>query len=694
MTFGREIRGLDPQRLLSVEYDAERSERFGEIDALLAGIVTASFAGKSVVEVGFKAAKNMTRSDSVEIVGLSAAHAQMVRELYSLERQQSRGAWFLPQSTSLKAGICNLPGMITRNPRFATNAVRDATAEKVDLETNEHALAVWALLIPFYSAIFAPVEARTTPAKPTAVDPQEKRWSSIENTYLALNLDVTGLLADMRPGGNWARLDINGQVVVKQKFVAALVQQVVPNTFRRWRATLIQELVAKYYSKAGSGPPLARSVIAGSHQTTLCGYFGGDWLDFLDYLGEAPNEAENVLTSLPEPRIYLGGSSRKAQVAAASGVAMDELERMLGALLGRNTGGSAVEERVAVMRRWWQAIDSVHAAQQSRRKPPRGLVEDGFVLASGQIPAPGLYRQLLPRDLCSAVERLWNGVVLTRWPERIVSEIFPHNSMAKTFGSAIDLWNGVAILGWSACDTYTNKNLSEIGARYAEEARELADLGFAVDGALFEELADAEAHLGPPQPWAEGWDRRRDGFETVRNIVTSHRRAWADLYLDDYLRHRWSSELNEVSREFSRSTAARGKPPTFKQFAKFAVVAANHWFGGDLAAVYAAIGESSPESTSRCVLLIGDSREFMHAVEEELGDLTPAVTKAGSGRIELERLAAEAPRYLQLFEAMGRSPSFREFGAARFRWELLDGDEIGWRRYQAAIEAALKRPES
>ncbi|MBW4818760.1 hypothetical protein [Rhodococcus qingshengii] len=695
-TYGRRILGCPPHEILEAEDAAGRSEQFAEIDVLLTTIVTRSFAGDPVVGVAVKVDKNMTRSDSVTILGLDSQQRQLLGDRYLLERQQSRGAWFLPQIASLKVGMCNLPSLTTLHPKFAVNAARDATAATVDLRTNDDALAIWALLIPVFSELFAPVDARTISSKPLTAEQHRHLWELIDTTYSELNIDVAEQLADLRYGGDWSRLRIDGQMAAKQALMAALASQVGSDTIRRWRARSIQALAAQYYSKATSGRPLARSVLTGTYQAALSGLFGGDWLAFLDYLDEQPTDAENILTSLPEPRVYLGGSDKVTAVATTSGLPVDELERILGALLGRTTGTSAVEERVAVMRRWWQSFDHVHSVQESRAKPARGLVEDAFEMATGQIPAPPLYRKLLPADLCDDIDRLWDGITLPRWPERIVSEFHPHHQMALTLGPAIDLWNGVALSCWSACDSYTSRNLTEIAERYRQEVNALADLGFPIDVGMFEEFAHAEQHLGPVQPWAEGWDRRRDGFETVRDIVTRHRRVWAHKHLDDYLRHRWNSEIRDTAREFNRRTAASNKPPTFKQFASFAAPAANHWFNGDLAALYAALGEPSPATTARHRLLLGGPLDFMYAVYGQLGGRWAATAKSHDPGYakdpELGQLAEAALRYLQLYEALGRPPSFGEFRATRFRWEHLGGEEAGWCRYQQAIEVARMIP--
>ena len=97
--------------------------------------------------------------------------------------------------------------------------------------------------------------------------------------------------------------------------------------------------------------------------------------------------------------------------------------------------------------------------------------------------------------------------------------------------------------------------------------------------------------------------RKRDGFEMLRDIVTGHRRRWAERYLADYLKARWNAELRGVATEYNRRHAATGKTVTYKQFARFASGAANYWFNGDLAAVYSAVGEVAPIVPERHDLL-------------------------------------------------------------------------------------------
>ncbi|MFF3335703.1 hypothetical protein ACFYWX_40315 [Streptomyces sp. NPDC002888] len=122
---------------------------------------------------------------------------------------------------------------------------------------------------------------------------------------------------------------------------------------------------------------------------------------------------------------------------------------------------------------------------------------------------------------------------------------------------------------------------------------------------------------------------RREGFERVRDLITRRRRAWAEQHLGAYVQHHWRSELEDVARDHHRFVAAKGRPPTLTQFARFATTAANHWTGGDLGALYTAIGEPAPSQQERPTrLLTEDGYDFARRVYQELG-ASPSTTTPG-----------------------------------------------------------------
>src|SRR5262249_16806370 len=155
---------------------------------------------------------------------------------------------------------------------------------------------------------------------------------------------------------------------------------------------------------------------------------------------------------------------------------------------------------------------------------------------------------------------------------------------------------------WYFCEgPYSRTDLAGLAEYHHQSLQDLATMGQPIASELFKDLIDAEQRLGPKEPIvlnssrtevAPGFEitmsvssgTRRQGFEILRDIVTQHRRQWASDHLKSYIRGRWESDLTQLAKEFSRRVAARGKPPTAKQFAPLAAEVANHWFGGDIAA--------------------------------------------------------------------------------------------------------------
>ena len=224
----------------------------------------------------------------------------------------------------------------------------------------------------------------------------------------------------------------------------------------------------------------------------------------------------------------------------------------------------------------------------------------------------------------------------SRWPESIVSNPFPHVTMAEAFGPALEFWHGCALTAWFICEgPISRTDIPGLPEYYKDSLSALRDSGTPVDDQLFRDLQQAERRLGPAQPIHSrsetiqtpgGIDftmtissgTRRDGFEKLRDVITAHRRAWTEQYLERYLRARWEGVLQRQL-VFNQALHNKGKPPTLKQWAKTAEVPTNHWFGGDVSALYAAIGEKAPVQIQRRTVLPKDVPRFVHRVHELLG---------------------------------------------------------------------------
>ena len=125
----------------------------------------------------------------------------------------------------------------------------------------------------------------------------------------------------------------------------------------------------------------------------------------------------------------------------AKGYRAEEVERIAAALWGESAGTSPVEARISTLKTFWDAFDKIHAKQETGMKPLWGLVEETGSIAferNAETPyQPSLYRELFSSELISEIESLWGNIMLTKWPDRIVTEPFPHRLMAETFGPAL-----------------------------------------------------------------------------------------------------------------------------------------------------------------------------------------------------------------------------------------------------------------
>jgi hypothetical protein len=725
MSFGRKaLRAESIKGVLDLERVEGRSSRFGVVDALVGELLERSLRGEHIVEM----TPSKDQACSIVINDIDANYRAFVDDTYRFDRQQSRGSWFLPTEASLRPGTINFPANFQRSARFASNLSWEEHC-KASLERTADALLVWALLEPLFDALFEPflLRGRLVGNKPR--EDQLKSWSDINSLYLALGFEVSQELAVMRYGGGWHKLRSQEQVAAKQRLLTALARQVEPAMAVRYRAHCLRSLLEHYYNKADAdGRARRKQTLTKPLEHTISAYFGGDWLAFPEYIGEEPHPDEQIVTALPKTRLHIGGGSRAAEVAEQMGLPAAEVERMLAAYWQQTDGVSPVEQRVGALTRYWRVFDEIHARQAVGMPPLWGLVEDhrpfDFYYHDPNLPyQPRLYLQLLPKTMLSEVERLWGTMLLPRWPDRIISEPSPHMALAETMGPALMFWHGCALTAWFLCEgPYSRTNMAGLAEYHRREIKALEELGTPIDVRIFEELVKAEERLGPPEPLTQNSSTvtgtygisltlttssgtRREGHEQLRNIITRHRRSWAEKYLSQYLRLRWETEIRDAGHTYNLLLHEMGKIPTPKQFANKAALAANHWFGGDLSGLYGAIREKSPIQPRRMAILPADRVAFAFSVFQALGGnpmfRQEKAYKPGQDyqawrlkwdrNAQLSELADLSFWYIQLEEGLGHPPDLKVFGRGKFAQlfpALSEDIDKAWSVYTKTIEAA------
>ena len=665
-------------------------------------------------------------------------------EAFSLEHQQARGSWSLPEKSSAKLGLLHFPAHLCAASRFFHEAVEGPPYVSVAAASSPEAVLAQTVMVPLFVSLYEPFALRSGRAMPrNRRDSREKnreqrkhRWRAAEEFFADMGLEVDDELSALIPGGGWTRLRAAEQFAAKVALGEALRRETAkagPAALGgRYRAVRLRPMLERYYGRADKeGRALRRRALTRELEGTLSGFFGGDWLALLDYLGEEPHPEEHVATALPESRLYLGLSQKASDSPGMEDVSKEQLELIAASLYGGTS--SPAQERVRVMKRYWEVFDRVHAQQRSGMPSLWGLVEEWrrYSLTGRDPDGPysdGIYRHLLPPDLLGEAERLWGTTTLPREPDRIVTEPFPHVAMADAFGPALRFWQGCALTAWFLCEgPYSRTDMVGLEHYHRRELARLEELGVPVDRGMFGDLVAAEKRLGPPEPShvetreievepgvkitstiSQG--SRRRGFEALRDVVTEHRRRWAELHLDAYLRARAERDVRGAAGQYHKETAKRGsKPPTPKQFAKFAREPANRWFGGDVGALYRAFGERSPVSPERVRRLPIDTEAFVRRVYAALGGIEIGPYSDDYAKYEEHgqkvrengskaRLANMALDYLQLEEALGAAPTLQRFGKGGFagQAEAVFDTEVNdaWGRFEKILHDALREEQS
>lgn len=689
------------------------------VDGMLARLMTASLRGSLKLSV----TQERHVEPTARLVALSDEHRAFVDDQYGLDRQRARGAWYVPDEVKVAVGLCRLTEALYRDGEYALVTVAEDTITVPTAAQPDHVM-LWSALLPFVERVLAPVVLRSGLPGIPKPEGQQAAWAATEAYYAAVGLDGGPAYEAMCWGNGWGRLTRADHGDARQELVEHLAPQMTADLLARHRAVVLAELSEAVYAKSKKDLPLARRVLTKRLQPALSAYFAGDWLAFLDYLGEQPNPSEEVFTALPQPRLYVNGNDRVEDIAAEQGLDAARVAEVLASFSGQSTAVTPVEERIRVMRAWWTVYDEVHARQVPGRSALWGLLGDGGIRLSvhdeteGQ-PIPRLYARLFPPGLVADVDRLWGRTTLPRWPERLVLQPHPHLAFSNALGPALKLWDGIALTTWYLTEGPASRTtLDELEEYHARDLTALESTGFPVDRRLFADLRDAQRHLGPEEEVQSlngrrvgvitgassrrepdafvtvGMTRtRRDGFERLRDIVTTHRRVWARNHLDAYLRSCWERPLTDLSESQHQALAARGKPMTAKQFATKAAPIANAWFGGRLDLVYAAIGEKAIQAQ---VDVGPDLPTTIQELSRYVFHLLGGDEAADRFQQDwlLRNLASKTGKYVQFSAARGEPPEPKDLNVGGAGTdEEVRLTEL-WPRYREAVQEALASSRS
>lgn len=708
-SFGRKVLRLAPRAILEVETEASK-DSFNSVDGLVASIVKESLEGKQVIEVSRR-----NRADKLESLYVPNQFKKFLEDSFTVSRQEERGAWYLPKETSIKGGFINLPYLFEQHSGFALNIAWEQNA-KVPLESKPEAVLCWAILSPLMEDLLRPLIIRTDPGPTKPKEKQKEQWAMVDSFVKTTQLPLDAAIRPLRLGSGWSKLRRDERQQLMFAYVKELRRVFNLEAVQAYRAARTQKLTETFYQKVQDGTATRRRVLNQELARTLSGYFNGDWLEFLQYIEERPDPNEEIVTSLPKTKLYTRGTNRIQEIAAKKDLPAAEVEKMLSAYWKESGGLSPVERRIATLKNYWREFEDLHQRQQLGDISLWGLVGERFTnfMTEGDAASPhhsGLFRDLLSVKLQEDIHELWGTTVLLRWPDKIISEPYPHAAMAEALGPALKFWHGVSLTAWFLCEgPYSRTDMEGLEKYHERELEALKKAEGPVDSRLFRDLIAAEKKLPKAEPMYDavsetdvapgitvtmsvGGGSKRQGFVRLRDIITQYRRNWTKQYLDKYLDGRWESPLRDTAREYSRLSVDKGRPPTVRQFARYALPVTNQWFGGDLSAFYGAIGQKSPLRPAKNILLPQDRLGFAWTVLNLLGGIDEE-----HRNYDNIWFAEKAFWYVQLKEGKGgEPPTLKEFGESAFKHQsdALDKDpNVAYSAFISRVEEALANPVS
>lgn len=691
-TFGAAyLEAADAAARLALDHAEQRREPFTAADALIARLITTALRGERIAtHSGLQ--DNPRRALGVRaLIPLAAPELDTLRDCFDAAAQERRGSWHLPtKHVRIDLGPMHLAHWLARDDRFVLSmAASDHFV--TNLRDSGLAVALWAIA-PLFEELSIPLTIRSGwGLGRMADDRHSKLWQRCDSLYAALGIDPTPV-ARFRIGTGWSTHTAETVIGLRRDLIESWAT--ADDLAERYRAYRVGQLIEGYYAKAKNGRATRKQVLVGQTSgRTLTAYFGGDWLAFLAYMGQEPHTKEAVITALPKVRVVGEGARTAEGVAAKHGLAAEDVKQMLAAFWQRSEANSPAEERVAAMKRFWDEFDRhLEALDPDINERPEAIQTRPQYWIRGHRTGANAESSWLSTSLLQEVHRLWGTVVLPRWPDRLVTGLEPHLVSTEAFGVALTFWYFVSSSVRRATSFgYANAqaDIAKLEAARQSHVESLASLGAPVDASLFSELRALEqAH----RHGREGW------YETARDVVTRHRRAWAAEHRDSYLQRRWQSAVRSIAEIYHRTVADRGgKPLTAKQLATLAADTANQWFGGDLTLMCTSFRLPAPMAAPAYrQLLRCDPWALSDAVWDALNQARRPIgplrwadraTEAVVHRASIDRLAAGAPVYMQVAEASAGNPRAKDvFGTdVRFIPAQFASDS-GWARYGTLVQ--------
>ncbi|MDP9485823.1 MAG: hypothetical protein M3Q49_08585, partial [Actinomycetota bacterium] len=298
-SFGRlASRANTPRELLEAEVAHGLAEGLAALDALVGRLALRCLNGETLFRVeGADDTRAAGRPSTLCLSGLADEERRVLEDLFSLEKQQTRGSWWFRAKIDGRLGRLHFPYHLTEHGRFFHESVESDAYWSISAEASPEALLVHTVLDPMFSSLYEPFVLRSGRAFPPSFDNSAEeaersrerrraRWQEVDTFFTALDLGVEPELSAVKPGRGWSRLRAAEQLSAKVALADAIRrggERVGPTSLgARYRAFRLLQLLERYYAKAKKdGRVLRRRALTRELEGTLSGFFGGDWLALL-----------------------------------------------------------------------------------------------------------------------------------------------------------------------------------------------------------------------------------------------------------------------------------------------------------------------------------------------------------------------------------------------------------------------------
>lgn len=687
---GRRLLQTDgTQGWLDLEAELGLRQSFVDFDSAIDQVMCVAVRGRRdvmFIERGYK-------HEYFSVGYLSHGERTAVRAQLDPRAQESRGNWSLPDAVTFRADLLRF-----RVPHTHLRIKLAHTEE----ESKAFVVCLW-LLQDLVRQVKLPTMLRASkrgrPAGLKTMAQQRQFWPELEQLYEDLGIP-TKLLEPFRPGGGWSGLDRDQ----KAEADAALRRGwFTPSKAMatRFRAIQLRELIERYYQKAGRTPPTKKQVMNQQLELTLALWFGGGWMEFLDYIGEEPSPVEDLTRELPVGDLLGNPVGHRA---ATPGIDEGERDRILAAYWGENRGDTA-PQRAQALKAFWSAAEELYLRLNVDDEGESGRL--GSLLHRGTRnwtpweQGPFNLNQLFesPSD-----QHLWQTRPPEALPGRLISEPNPSEAAIELLGDAWTAWEIHLSDIQTRFSSHTARFEDFLNRDQLPPGRKVFRFDFRVGGLeaagvapdadqLRAELLQVAKEHGGYNHHEESWlavqrEISADAFRPMLETAVKQRRKWAEKHLNSWIEYRWQELVGGAAENYVRLALRRGKPPSESQLLKLASDAARLWFAGQLDGVCAAATLPSPGRFEYQRLLPEDLEGFKADVYQRLGGSSEYDGFDPMSWAPI-RLADKSVKAVQAAEQAGAFPDAPTWFAEPGVFINSDPD-VAWARYQGVLVDTLR----